>query len=88
MLTKRVASENFEQLRFKLSYSTERTGAPRDMAEGYSDTGRAQWDVSQWDVSTRWRQNLYGKRSFSVTTPCASPTKGWGRVKRDIILGK
>ena len=23
------------------------------MAEGYSDTGRAQWDVSQWDVSTR-----------------------------------
>ena len=52
MLTKRVASENFEQLRFKLSYSTERTGAPRDMAEGYSDT-------SQWDVSTRWRQNLF-----------------------------
>jgi len=38
MLTNRVASENFEQLRFKLSYSTERTGAPRDMAEGYSDT--------------------------------------------------
>jgi hypothetical protein len=25
----------------------------RDTAEGYSDTGRAQWDVSQWDVSTR-----------------------------------
>jgi hypothetical protein len=37
-VTKRVASENLEQLRFKLSYSTERTGAPRDMAEGYFGT--------------------------------------------------
>jgi len=42
-----------QKLSFDIYYSTERTGAPRDMAEGYSDTGRAQWDVSQWDVSTR-----------------------------------
>ncbi len=36
---------------------------PQKPFPGYSDTGRAQWDVSQWDVSTRWREiNIYFPR--------------------------
>jgi len=35
------------------------------MAEGYSDTGRAQWDVSQWDVSTRC-ERIYFPRFWRV----------------------
>jgi hypothetical protein len=60
MLTKRVASENFEHLRFKLSYSTSAREAPR---YGGGVLRYRQWDVSQWGRVDPVRQYLFS--SFS-----------------------
>jgi hypothetical protein len=49
----------------------------------YSDTGRAQWDVSQWDVSTqcdsiyfpRFRRRCHKERLACVRTRALAATR-------------
>jgi hypothetical protein len=70
------AAGSMRDLSFDIYYSTERTGAPRDIAEGYSDTGRAQWDVSQGDVSTQCDSIYFPRFLRGVTFPAETVITG------------